>query len=134
MNESRMVKKGFTIVEVSLIIIVTVISASIAFPYFFSSKGQLLKEHCRNNQRTILWKTRECAIKYPGLGDGLRGMERGEVCEFLLGKRMVKSRDIFRCPSNDSATEKPNDYKIVFNSVGKLIGVECTVDDSHNSP
>ena len=129
-----MVKKGFTIVEASLIIIVIVITASIAFPYFFNAKGQLLKEHCRDNQRTIFSKTRECVIKYSESRGVFPEMESGEVCEFLLGKKILKSRDIFRCPSNSTGTEKPNDYKIVFNSVGKLMGVECTVDASHNNP
>jgi hypothetical protein len=64
----------------------------------------------------------------------LRGKESEELCEFLLRKKIVRSHDAFRCPSNSTGTEKPNDYEIVFNSVGKLMRVECTVDASHNNP
>ncbi len=132
MNEGRMVKKGFTIVEVSLIIIVIVISASITLPYLFGTTSRTLKEQCRKQQHTIFFKTRECIHKYSESQRMLRELESGEVCEFLLKKRIAKSRDIFQCPSSSTGAQKPNDYEIVFDSLGKLIGIECTVDASHN--
>jgi len=133
MDKHKKVGKGFTIVEVTLVIIVVIITASIMFPYFLGSKGRNLKNHCRDKQQMIFYKISECILKYEESEEAMRGLDSKTIPEFLMEKRIVKSRDIFRCPSASSKSEKVGDYTIVFNSSGKFIGVECTVDPSHNN-
>ena len=134
MDKRKKVGKGFTIVEVTLIIIVVIITASIMFPHFIGSKGRNLKEYCSDNKQIIFNKISECIFKYPESEEAMRGLNSETIPEFLMEKRIVKSHDIFRCPSVSSKSEKTGDYTIVFNSSGKFIGVECTIDPSHNNP
>ena len=134
MKDKRKIRKGFTIVEVSLIIIVLIISTAIAFRYSFNTRAGILRGCCGNNQNRIFYKIIECIHRYPDSEEIFRDMKSGEICEFLLKKRIIKSDDIFRCPSSSSKSQNPDDYRIIFNGEGKFIGVECGVDDSHNSP
>ncbi len=134
MSKAKKIKKGFTIVEVSLIIIVLILSAVIAFPYIFNTRPGILRDYCRNNRNTVIDKMRECIHKHPESEEAFRGMKSGEICEFLLKNRIIKSDEIFRCPSSSSRSQSTNDYRMIFNGEGKFIGVECGVDDSHNNP
>jgi len=133
MDKSKKVGKGFTIVEVTLVIIVVIITASIMFPYFLGSKGRFIKDHCRDKQQMIFYKINECILKYPETEKTMRGLHSETVPDLLIEKGLVKSPDLFKCPLSSPNSEKAGDYTIIFNSSGKFIGVECTVDPSHNN-
>ena len=117
----RKTKKGFTIVE--LIVVLTIISliAIMVIPNYMDAHGKAMGTTCVSNQRMIYTAA---ALFINIEAESLEDMGHQERLESLVEKDYVRGYSLCECPSSGDGDN--DDYTLVFED-GYISDVECDV-------
>ena len=114
-----MKRKGFTLVELLVVIVVLAILLAIAFPLYLRSVRDSQRKTCRGNMQTIANAEQAYKLRSPA-------HQYTENLSELVGVN-ADMQTVPRCPTDsDTATD---DYTVTQNSDGTLT-IRCNSDDT----
>jgi type IV pilus assembly protein PilA len=115
-----MKQKGFTLVELLVVIVVLAILMAIALPLYMRSVRDSQKKTCRANMQTIAHAEQAYKLRSPA-------HQYTEDLTELVGVN-ADLQTVPRCPS-DSAADTTNDYSVTKNAGGNLT-IRCNSDNT----
>jgi prepilin-type N-terminal cleavage/methylation domain-containing protein len=119
---SRGLAKGFTLVEIMLVVAVIGLLLAIAIPSFVKAREETMTTLCIENMRVILHASHLYEIETGTLLTG--GTNGAFLRNTLLNGGYVRKRTTFECPT--SGVTDYDDYVLTYNG-NKLTGIRCTL-------
>jgi prepilin-type N-terminal cleavage/methylation domain-containing protein len=123
-------KKGFTLVELMVVVGVMAVLATVAVPQYMKILETAKKQLCVAQQKVLF----ESASLYE-LNENISIKEAGGQkarLEELVDRGYIRSAEGFECPS--SPVEDYDDYRMIFDG-DSLADIECTLKpDEHEWP
>ena len=117
-------KKGFTLVEIMIVVAIIGVIATIAIPAFVRAREQARKKVCIANQRSIFGAAMVYEInEEASLQDA--GSRKSRLTT-LIDEGYIKGESGYECPS--SPTKDYDDYEMIFDSDGYIVDIECQIE------
>jgi prepilin-type N-terminal cleavage/methylation domain-containing protein/prepilin-type processing-associated H-X9-DG protein len=110
-------RKGFTLIELLVVIAIISILASMIFPVYSRARENARRASCMSNMRqfgiAIQMYTQDYDAKYPGSYKGVLDTTSMVKWSEILQPH-IKSRQIFRCPTEVATVDDPYAYNGIF--------------------
>jgi prepilin-type N-terminal cleavage/methylation domain-containing protein/prepilin-type processing-associated H-X9-DG protein len=103
----RRVKRGFTLIELIVVVAIISLLAAILFPVFGRARENARRSSCQSNLKQLMLAitqySQDCDERFPPEMMAVTGLQAWS--QFI--QPYVKSRSIFLCPSDTSKTDLP---------------------------
>jgi len=124
---NKVSKRGFTLVEIMIVVAIIGLLAAIAIPNFLKARTQARRNICINNQRLIY---HAAEMYHMDTGSTLEGLsQKGKLDQLLADEYFMDNRG-FECP--ESGTLDYDDYTLTY-SGGSLEDIQCQLNDAEHA-
>jgi len=111
--------KGFTIVEILIVVTIIGLILAIALPNFMDARRKAIRNLCLTNQKTIFMAAIMYCLDSPG---SMEEMTDGERLDALADEEYLKGITWQHCPAGGDRSSQ--DYVMLLES-GSVADVEC---------
>jgi prepilin-type N-terminal cleavage/methylation domain-containing protein len=125
---SKMQKRGFTLVEIMIVVAIIALLAVLAIPAFAKARRNSILQKCLQNQRTIY----EAVCRYEMDNNNTMFAVRNngaQIRDLFIQHDYMNPINNFDCPA--SPIKDYDDYVLIYTNGTEFFGVHCTIDATH---
>lgn len=116
-------KKGFTLVEIMIVVAIIGLLAAIAIPSFMKARTTSQKNACINNLRQIESAKDQWAIEHGGTNGAVVATNAADIWDALVGLQSGYIKTNPACPAGSDANAKGTQARAIADYTPNAIGV-----------